>query len=94
MMTEINLTRSESLVFQHQIVFSFQFSTLLATVEDWRSVAAHVHCDTIVVAANHTEIWPPASKSVSKLSCRDKNIKATQTVMKNILFHEKKLLQL
>ena len=49
--------------------------TLLATVDDWRSVAAHVHCETIVVAVSQIDTCPPASKSVSRLSCTERSQK-------------------
>ena len=41
---------------------------LLATVEDWRSVAVQVHWDTMVVAVSPIDTFPPASKAVSRLS--------------------------
>ena len=42
--------------------------TFAATAEDCSSVAAHVHCDTTVVAVKPVDTRPPASKSVSRLS--------------------------
>ena len=42
--------------------------TLLATVDDWRRVADHVHWDTIVVAVKPILTLPPASNAVSRLS--------------------------
>ena len=42
--------------------------TLVPTLDDCRSVAAQVHCDTMVVAVSPMETLPPASNDVSKLS--------------------------
>ena len=42
--------------------------TLLATVEDCKRVADHVHWETIVVAVRPMLTLPPASKAVSRLS--------------------------
>ena len=39
--------------------------TLLATVDDWSNVADHVHCDTIVVAVNPIETFPPTTTSTT-----------------------------
>jgi hypothetical protein len=41
--------------------------TLVATVADCNNVAAHVHCDTIVVAVSPVLTLPPASKAVSNI---------------------------
>ena len=43
-----------------------QSLTLVATVEDWSKVAAHVHCDTIVVAVRPAFTFPPALNAKSR----------------------------